>query len=153
MYVYYVHDAAIGGTAPTLGHAARPRRLPDPPAARRGTTRLRRQRAHLAAAGRDGEVMTGPEQVLVEDWCQQYPSHAGGGIEFGADGYLYLSGGDGAASTFWDYGQDGDPATMAPINPCGDPPGGRRRSRMTPPTAEGGRLRARTCAPPATRSA
>ena len=35
--------------------------------------------------------MTGPEQVLVEDWCQQYPTHTGGGLEFGADGYLYMS--------------------------------------------------------------
>ena len=35
--------------------------------------------------------MDGPEQVLVNDWCQQYPFHPGGGIEFGADGYLYVS--------------------------------------------------------------
>ena len=76
------------------------------------------------------------EHVLIDDWCQQYPSHAGGGLGFGADGYLYFSGGDGAAWHFDDYGQDGDP-----VNPCGDPPGGVGGTQ-TIPTAEGGRLRA-----------
>ena len=31
--------------------------------------------------------MTGSEQVLIEDWCQQYPSHVGS-LAFGADGAL-----------------------------------------------------------------
>ena len=35
--------------------------------------------------------MTGDEQVLVEDWCQQYPSHSIGGLAFGADGALYVT--------------------------------------------------------------
>ena len=63
--------------------------------------------------------MTGTEQVLIEDWCQQFPSHSIGTLEFGADGTLYVSGGDGASFNFVDYGQDGNP-----VNPCGDPPGG-----------------------------
>ncbi len=63
--------------------------------------------------------MVGSEQVLIEDWCQQYPSHSIGSLAFGADGALYVSGGDGASFNFADYGQDG-----APLNPCGDPPGG-----------------------------
>ena len=79
--------------------------------------------------------MAGTEQVLVEDWCQQYPVHTGGGLAFGADGYLYFSGGDGSTASFWDYGQTGTPA-----NPCGDPPGAVG-DLLTPPTAEGGRLR------------
>ena len=79
--------------------------------------------------------MTGNEQVLVEDWCQQYPVHTGGGLGFGADGYLYFTGGDGSTATFWDYGQTGTPP-----NPCGDPPGGIG-SLLTSPTSEGGRLR------------
>ena len=37
--------------------------------------------------------MTGSEQVLIEDWCQQYPSHSIGTVEFGPDGALYASGG------------------------------------------------------------
>jgi glucose/arabinose dehydrogenase/PKD repeat protein len=82
-----------------------------------------------------GSTSTGSEQVLIEDWCQQYPSHSVGGLEFGADGMLYVSGGDGASFNFADYGQDG-----SPLNPCGDPPGGAG-STLTPPTAEGGALR------------
>jgi glucose/arabinose dehydrogenase len=89
--------------------------------------------------------MTGSEQVLIEDWCQQYPSHTVGSLAFGADGALYVSGGDGASFNFADWGQDG-----SPLNPCGDPPGGPG-STLTPPTAEGGALRSqdlRTSADP-----
>ncbi|HLE13224.1 MAG TPA: PKD domain-containing protein, partial [Anaerolineales bacterium] len=78
---------------------------------------------------------SGPEQVLIEDWCQQYPSHSIGSLAFGLDGALYVSGGDGASFNFTDYGQDGNP-----LNPCGDPPGGVG-AVLTPPTAEGGALR------------
>ena len=80
--------------------------------------------------------MTGAEQVLVEDYCHQYPYHTGGGLEFGADGYLYVSGSDGSTASFWDYGQTGTPA-----NPCGDPPG---TSRLAAVAADlGGRPPAR----------
>lgn len=75
------------------------------------------------------------ETVLVEDWCQQYPSHSTGTVEFGPDGKLYASGGDGSSFVFADWGQDG-----SPLNPCGDPPGGVG-APLTPPTAEGGSLR------------
>jgi hypothetical protein len=47
--------------------------------------------------------MTGPEQVLVEDWCQQYPSHSVGSLAFGPDGALYASAGDGASFGFADW--------------------------------------------------
>ncbi len=64
----------------------------------------------------------GPEQALIEDWCQQYPSHSIGALAFGHDGALYVSGGDGASFNFADYGQGGGTGGV-PVNVCGDPPG------------------------------
>ena len=83
------------------------------------------------------------EQVLVEDWCQQYPSHSQGSLQFGADGALYVSSGDGASFDFADWGQDGNP-----LNPCGDPPTGSGTA-LSPPTAEGGALRSQDLRTPA----
>ncbi|WP_329103858.1 PQQ-dependent sugar dehydrogenase [Micromonospora sp. NBC_01699] len=122
VYVLYTYDAPPGQTAPvwndTCGDANNGRCVV--------TGRLSRLQAN-------GNVMTGTEQVLIHDWCQQYPSHSVGDLRFGADGMLYASAGDGASFSATDYGQLGNP-----VNPCGDPPGGA----MTPPTAEGGALRA-----------
>jgi glucose/arabinose dehydrogenase/PKD repeat protein len=126
VYVYYVHDAPIGGTAPAWGA---PNVSSDPcPGGTQDGCLVSGRVSRLQVSG---ETMVS-EQVLVEDWCQQYPSHSGGGLEFGADGYLYFAGGEGASFSFTDYGQGGNPP-----NPCGDPPGGT----MEPPTAEGGKLR------------
>jgi glucose/arabinose dehydrogenase len=133
VYVLYTHDAAIGGTAPrwgTVGGSSDG--CPTPPGATGDGCVVSGRLSRLAAAG---NVMTGPEQVLIEDWCQQYPSHSIGSLVFGADGALYVTGGDGASFNFVDYGQDG-----SPVNPCGDPPGGVG-AVLTPPTAEGGALR------------
>ena len=130
VYVLYTHDAAISGVAPRWGTAgATSDPCPTPPGATGDGCVVSGRLSRLQAAG---NVATGPEQVLVEDWCQQYPSHSVGSLAFGADGALYVSGGDGASFNFADWGQDG-----SPVNPCGDPPGGA----MTPPTAEGGALR------------
>jgi glucose/arabinose dehydrogenase len=58
------------------------------------------------------------QEVLAEDWCQQFSSHSIGDLEFGPEGDLYVSGGDGASfGSTPDYGQLGEPP-----NPCGDPP-------------------------------
>ena len=85
----------------------------------------------------------GAETVLIEDFCQQYPSHSIGSLVFGNDGALYVSSGDGASYDWADYGEDG-----IPVNPCGDPPGGVGGA-MTPPTAEGGALRSQDIRTPA----
>lgn len=126
VYVLYTHDAVIGGTAPRWGT---PGQSVDSCPIAQGGCIVSGRLSRLQAAG---NVQTGPEQVLVEDWCQQYSSHTVGDIAFGADGALYASGGDGASFEFADYGQEG--------NQCGDPPG-PAGTNLTPPTAEGGALR------------
>ena len=133
VYVLYTFDAAIGGTAPRWGSVGGTSDgCPTPPGATADGCVVAGRLSRLQASG---NVMIGSEQVLIEDWCQQYPSHSIGSLAFGADGALYVSGGDGASFNFVDYGQDG-----APVNPCGDPPGGVGGT-LTPPTAEGGALR------------
>ena len=135
VYVLYTYDHGLGSTSPaprwgTPGVYSDP--CPNPPGATGDGCVVSGRLSRLQAAG---NTMTGGEQVLVEDWCQQYPSHSTGAVEFGPDGALYASGGDGASFNFVDYGQDG-----SPLNPCGDPPGGVGGT-LTPPTAEGGALR------------
>jgi glucose/arabinose dehydrogenase len=145
VYVLYTRDAAIGGAAPRWGTpGATSDGCPTPPGATDDGCVVSGRLSRLTASG---NAMVGSEQVLIEDWCQQYPSHSIGTVEFGDDGALYVSGGDGASFNFVDYGQDG-----SPVNPCGDPPGGVG-AVLTPPTAEGGALRSqdlRTFADPAT---
>ena len=56
------------------------------------------------------------EQVLINDWCQQFPSHTVGTLAFGPDGALYVSGGEGASfAATADYGQFGIPRTRVAI--------------------------------------
>jgi glucose/arabinose dehydrogenase len=148
VYILYTYDHQLGSAAPaprwgTAGVYSDPCPTPPGPTGSGGCVvsgRLSRLQA-------SGNTMTGSEQVLVEDWCQQYPSHSIGAVEFGADGSLYASGGDGASFEYVDYGQTG-----SPLNPCGDPPGGVGAT-LAPPTAEGGALRSqdlRTAGDPGT---
>jgi glucose/arabinose dehydrogenase len=89
IYALYTHDAPIGGTAPVYNDACA-----DPTGA--GCT----------VSGRLSRILPdGSEQVMIEDWCQQYPSHSIGSLVFGPDGQLYASGGDGASFNWVDYGQ------------------------------------------------
>ena len=133
VYALYTHDAAIGGTAPRWGTpGGTSDGCPNPPGATADGCVVSGRLSRLTASGNS---MVGTEQVLIEDWCQQYPSHSVGSLDFGPDGALYVSGGDGASFNFVDYGQDG-----SPLNPCGDPPGGIG-GVLTPPSAEGGALR------------
>jgi PKD repeat protein/glucose/arabinose dehydrogenase len=135
IYVLYTYDHELGSAAPaprwgTPGVYSDP--CPTPPGATGDGCVVSARLSRLQASG---NTMTGSEQVLVEDWCQQYPSHSIGTVDFGRDGALYASGGDGASFNFVDYGQDG-----APLNPCADPPG-PAGAVLAPPTAEGGALR------------
>jgi glucose/arabinose dehydrogenase len=135
VYVLYTYDHELGSTAPaprwgTADVYSDP--CPTPPGPTGDGCVVSGRLSRLQASG---NTMIGAEQVLIEDWCQQYPSHSIGTVEFGPDGALYASGGDGASFNFVDYGQDG-----IPVNPCGDPPGAPG-TVLTPPTAEGGALR------------
>jgi PKD repeat protein len=147
LYVLYTYDHELGSALPaprwgSPGVYSDP--CPTPPGPTADGCLVSGRLSRLQASG---NRVTGSEQVLVEDWCQQYPSHSIGTAEFGADGALYASGGDGASFTFTDFGQDGSPP-----NPCGDPPT-PAGSTLTTPTAEGGALRSqdlRTVADPVT---
>ncbi len=135
VYVLYAYDHILGDTsaAPRWGDTC-----PSPPGATADGCVVSGRLSRLQAAGNS---MVGPEQVLIEDWCQQYPSHSTGSMVFGPDGSLYVSGGDGASFNFADYGQGGGTSgSPIPKNPCGDPPGGTGGT-MTAPLAEGGALR------------
>jgi glucose/arabinose dehydrogenase len=110
IYALYTYDAPIGGTAPVYNDACA-----DPTG------------AGCKVSGRLSRILPdGSEQVMIEDWCQQYPSHSIGSLAFGPDGQLYASGGDGASFNWVDYGQGG-----GIVNRCADPlnEGGALRSQ------------------------
>jgi glucose/arabinose dehydrogenase/PKD repeat protein len=135
VYVLYAYDAAIGGTAPVWNDAC-----PTPPGPTTDGCLVSGRVSRLQA---NGNVMTGPEQVLINDWCQQFPSHSIGTLLFGRDGYLYVTGGDGASFNNVDYGQYGNTYADDKANPCGDPPGAAGTA-LSPPGAEGGALRSQS---------
>lgn len=103
-YVLYTYDAPPGQTAPYWNDSCN-----SAPGGANGGNCIVQGRLSRIQAG-------GSEQVLIQDWCQQYPSHSIGDLRFGADGMLYASAGDGASFNVMDRGQLGSPA-----NPCGDP--------------------------------
>jgi glucose/arabinose dehydrogenase len=132
LYVLYTRDALPGQNSPhwgTAGVSGDP--CPDPPGPTTDGCVVTGRLARLTITGNVATSQTN----LITDWCQQFPSHSIGDLVFGADGKLYVSGGDGASWEFADWGQTGDP-----VNPCGDPPGDPGDA-LTPPTAEGGALR------------
>jgi glucose/arabinose dehydrogenase len=118
VYVLYTLDAPEGQDPPVYHDDCG-----DPQAACVAAARLSR----LTEVSHD---QAGPERVLIEGWCQQFPSHSIGTLTFGPDHRLYVGAGDAASFNYPDYGQ-------YQHNPCKDPGG----DDPTPPTAEGGALR------------
>jgi PKD repeat protein/glucose/arabinose dehydrogenase len=149
VYVTYAYNHVLGDPAPaprwpsadSLVPPGSPYddRCPTPPTPTTDGCVISGRLSRLTVAN---GVMQGGEHVLIEDWCQQFPSHSLGGLAFGPEGALYVSAGDGASFTGPDYGQRGGTLTdtPTPVNPCGDPPGGPG-DKPSPPDAEGGALR------------
>jgi glucose/arabinose dehydrogenase len=135
IYVSYTYDAPVGGTAPRWGGTSLSDPCPNPPGATGDGCVVSGRLSKLTIDPLSNQMTS--EQVLINDWCQQFPSHSVGDVRFGADGALYMSGGEGASFNYADYGQTG--------NPCNDPPGGT----MTLPTANGGSLRSQSIRRPA----
>ncbi len=108
VYVFYTYDAPIGGAAPTWGT---PGASTDGCSVPAGACVVSGRLSRLEASG---SVMTGVEQVLVEDWYQRYPDQSVGNLAFGPDDTLYAAAGDGASSTFADYGQTDSPSPDPP---------------------------------------
>jgi len=139
VYALYTYDHILGDPEPPPKWGA-PETTGDPCPDYNGgdaclvsgrLVRLEAEGDHAKESG--GEVL---QQVLAEDWCQQFSSHSIGDLRFGPEGDLYVSGGDGASFTSADYGQLGTEP-----NPCGDPPGAKGTA-LSPPDSEGGSLRA-----------
>jgi len=136
VYASYTYDAPIGGTAPTWGYANMDDdTCPNVPGPTNDGCVVSGRLSRLTVSADGAGNSMSAEKVLINDWCQQYPSHSVGDLGFDADGNLYMSAGDGASFNWVDWGQDG-----SPLNPCGDPPTGVGGTQ-TPQTGEGGALR------------
>ncbi len=70
---------------------------------------------------------------LLSGWCQQFSSHSLGDLRFGADGQLYVSGGEGANYDNPDLGQFSDPCPHA----AGEGGALRAQDASTPGDASG----------------
>jgi PKD repeat protein len=136
LYASYTYDAPIGADAPSWGTPGEDGDgCPSPPGATAAGCVVSGRLSRLTVANNGSGNTISNEKVLINDWCQQFPSHSVGDIGFGADGNLYMSAGDGASFGHVDYGQSG-----IPLNPCGDPPSGVGGTQ-TAASGEGGALR------------
>ena len=135
IYVLYALDAPPGQSAPFWNDAC-----PSPPGPTTDGCVVQGRLSRLTLSGNTATS----EQPLVTGWCQQFPSHSVGDLHFGADGALYVTGGEGSNFNSVDYGQWGGSAgSPTPVNPCGDPPGSAGTADTTP-SGEGGALRAQS---------
>jgi glucose/arabinose dehydrogenase len=140
VYALYTYDHILGDPEPpprwgTKNQSGDP--CPEPNGADDCLVSGRLVRLTAENGGNHAEESAGEilQAVLAEGWCQQFSSHSVGDLQFGPEGALYVSGGEGASFLGADFGQLGTPA-----NPCGDPPS-PAGTALESPTAEGGSLR------------
>jgi glucose/arabinose dehydrogenase len=140
VYTLYTYNGVIGGTHPRWGSSnGTDDQCPTPPGPTADGCVVSGRLSVLSPDAEQGGAIA--ERVLIEDWCQQFPSHSVGTVAFGRDGMLYAGAGDGASFNYADYGQDTRTADdVTPDNPCGDPPKAVGTA-LAPPSAEGGALR------------
>lgn len=120
VYVTYTYDAPIGVRAPVYNDCENADDRVNNACIVSGNLSVLTARSDKS----QGLAMVGEERVLINEWCQKFPGHSIGDVGFGADGALYVSGGDGADASSADYGQFDEGA-------CGDPEneGGALRSQ------------------------
>ena len=147
VYVLYTYNHILGDPAPapkyvgksTEGDPCPPlEEVPEGETPGANDCLVSGRLVRLTAEGEHAKETAGKpfEEVLVEDWCQQFDSHSIGDLQFDSEGNLYASAGEGASYDSPDYGQFGLPKP----NECGDPPG-KAGEALKVPTAEGGSLR------------
>ena len=112
IYVLYTLDAPPGGTAPTWGGTSPSDSCPTPPGPTNGCVATGRL-AKLTLSGNTVTAVT----PLITDWCQQFSSHSIGDLAFGADGSLYVGGGDGASYPPSTGVSSANPSTRVGIHP------------------------------------
>ena len=136
LYIGYTYDHILGegGAAPRWGQGNPSDPCPDPPGGNTDGCIVSSRVERITVDGTTGAYVARHE--LLEDWCQQFPSHTIGTLAFGPEGALYVSGGDGASFDVGDWGQLGGTEPPGgpyptPANPCNDPvnEGGAVRSQ------------------------
>jgi uncharacterized repeat protein (TIGR01451 family) len=126
--LYSFNGGLFGDPPPRWGSDCGGSTDPTPPPTSPGGCVIGARLSRFDVAGDTAD--TANETVLIEDWYQFFPSHSIGTLLFGADGYLYVGGGEGASYNWADWGQG-----------VGNPTYPDERSPMIGAVPQGGALR------------